>query len=248
MPDPDDADGEGRDSDLPQIPELGYRRDWWTWNMALAWIIWRRMQPVRALATRGDNAFALGEALLASDSKKLSPAHGYGVDQGNRVHRAQRALREKIEEGKIQVVGWPIGGGRKQLIEPHQWNGLEFSADEEDRGILIYRDGRNTAAGISASTVEGFFEPRVRADNLGRAFPGGGKKQTNDDIICQAIDCLADYLRSDQERKPKEWYREWLQSKGFAFSANAFKTQIWPAAIEYSKRYDLRRPGRRGNR
>ncbi|MGE0845589.1 MAG: hypothetical protein AB7L41_04920 [Flavobacteriaceae bacterium] len=231
------------------MPDPDNHQVWWTWNMALAWVMYRRMELVEAIAKSGDYAFALGEALVAGEFRTFSPAHGYGFDQGDGVQRAQRALREKIEEGKIQVAGWPIGGRRpQQLIEPHQWNGLKFSADEEDRGIRIYRDGRNTAAGIPASTVEGFFEPRVRADDLRRAFPGGGKKQTNDDIIRNAIDHLVRYLLSNPERHPKDWYRDWLQSEGFGVSANAFKTQIWPAAIEESKRYDLGRPGRRGNR
>ena len=243
----------GTKKNLPEMPEIAQGRVWWTWNMALAWIIWRSEKAVQIVKSSRAYAFMLGEALLEGKFAKLVPASDFKRDvkqEGESldpVANAKLALIKRIQEGHIEAIGRPIIGRQTLsviIIPALDFRGVDLTYGSGYREELRYDSGINNAA----SDIVGFAEPALRADEVKKAFPAGRKSQFNEQQIIDAIDFLSGYLGLHTTKRSRRWYADMLRAKGFKFSANAFKTRIWPAAVSQAGRDDLTKHGRRGNR
>lgn len=239
------------EQDLPEMPEIDHSRIWWTWNMALAWIIWRRMAPVQFVAERWDRADALADAFLSHDFRGKPRGYGYEDDEPELDHKANQALLDKIKGGAIVATGCPIEHGVTQLattIEPHQWGHLEFCSDRTGREMLAYHDSSGGRVSAASNAVTGFLEPHVKAADIKKAFPADGKKQAKAEAILAAIEFLVEYLAQNSGRLAKREYHQLLGDNGIAIPVFAFDKKVWPEVIERTGRTDLTTAGPRGNR
>ncbi|MCC0052553.1 MAG: hypothetical protein H6884_00675 [Rhodobiaceae bacterium] len=245
MSGPDDLWG---DEDLPELPEIDHTRVWWTWNMALAWIIWRRKEPVEFVALHWNDAFALGKALLKSEFMNLARSYGYGKNEPDPAHRATQALIDKIKQGAVQASGRPVACGTARpasTIEPYQFENLKFVPGPQGREALVYTGASGASPPLSNLEVHGFLEPRLKAVDVRKAFPAGGNRLRNDQQLEAAIAFLMTHLKAHPERLTKLEYQQLLVDNGFRISPNAFARKVWRAALTESGRDDLRKPGPR---